>query len=628
MKKINYFLLLLLSLCLSATAQGQLEMRKIKAAAPEDGSEVAQGFGYADRNVVGVQGVGNGNAGVLSGFIQISGVKDGKLNFVDVVMPDMTKDTKAAIAVLNSAGKVIFYETKTLETGLNHLVLNNPYTFTTNELHYVGYFVNATTKHPHIIGYDGSVNIAQASILGIHSSAPVLNSNVMQEIFDTSKQYSFGSLLIFAGIENAPKLENMAYLLGITTSLNVQPTENITPEILVRNLGTKAIKNLKLDVAIDGASKNVEATADLAAGQTGNVAFALTLPQKGKGEVAVKVLEVNGVANDFANIAATKPYLVLHEGGATKKKTVMIERFTTERCPNCPRVDPVFEKFVKAFEDAGLKVNVIMHHAGYYTDDFTITPSSALLPYLGVTFAPGFVIDRMALGEKGVCAFLPQYAMTEPLKELLLNQLEYGTIENVEAAYNDNKVVVKVSGTVADDFNEDLYITAAVTEDNLKAVSQAGATGTYIHHAVPRTFLSDAKGNKATVKDGRFEIEFPAKEIKSEWKKGDMKFVFMAHRVLNASTKTNYEQHQVLFSGTAPWEITNGINEVGVSEDAPRITSDNHRIVVDGAFNSVEIYGIDGKLVATSLNESLADGLYVVKVKTNNAKHTAKVMVK
>ncbi|MDY6205565.1 MAG: T9SS type A sorting domain-containing protein [Prevotella sp.] len=631
MKKCYYIFALLLSFCLVANAQLPV-LKKVKPVMAKSDA-ITAGFGYADRYVDGVQGVGTGKSAILVGFIKVDGIKGATLKNIDVILADVTKDGKAAAMVLDKDYKVVSYENKTMEAGFNNMVLTTPYTFETDDPYYIGYLVHGTTSNGHPLGFDAKATISEGNYIGILSAEPALGSTLSsEEVFDASSSYSFGTLTIFAGIEGTTALDNMGYLLGVEGNFNVKPSENVLCLALVRNIGLKDMATQEFDVKVGENTQSLAAATAVEVGKTAGVLLTVPMPATGSGKVIFNMKGVNGSDNKFANVAATRKYVILVEGGPFPKETVLIEHLTTEKCPNCPAAEPIFEEYINKLTEAGLKVSVIEHHAGYYTDAFTIKESSQLLPYFfydaanSGTFAPAAVVNRLPLGDNTSCAFFPSIESDELVK-IVKDDLEFGKVEKVEQTFADGKVTVKVTGSVVNGLDEDLYITAVVTEDKLKAISQAGATGEFIHHDVARLFLSAATGDKATVNGNTFEITFPAKAYRSTWKAENMKIVILGHRVLNQANVNDMEQHTVLFSSNVAWDVASGIEDV-TEEVAPSIAVNDGYVTVNGAFKGVEVYGMDGSLVANATSQRLVPGVYVVKVNTGNGIHTTKVVVK
>ncbi len=625
-KKTSYILALLLSLCLSANAQ-MLTVSKVNKST-ENATQQAQGFGYANRYADDLYGIGTGKVAILSAYSKVENIKGATLKFVDAVLAACYPDDNGAVIVLDKDKRVVYMEKKRINMRLNHLELKEPYTFETNDPYYIGYLITSTQKATNPLGFDKQESILEGSYIGIHKTMPAKGAELDKEMMNTfEKGHEFGTLMIFAGIENTSVLDNMGYLLELDGVFNATANQNVSAIARIRNIGMKQITSEEIIAKVDAGVQTINKELVIEPGQTVNIPVEIAMPASGTGKVAITLTKINGMANVFAGIERAKKYEILSAGNPFPRETVLIEHFTTEKCKNCPAAEPTFASYIKAFTDAGLKVSIIEHHTGFQTDAFTIKESEEISNYLGVEFAPAAAINRLQLGDNKECAFFPRISYTDNFRKMLKDSLEYGRIKKIEQITENGKVSLKVTGELANGFTENLYLTAVVTEDNLPAISQAGAKRDFIHHDVARLFLSAVNGNKATINGNKFEITFPEKEYKASWKQENMKIVVFGHRVLDATTMKDYKQHLVLFAATQAWNVTNGISEV-TTDEMPTIMVKNGYMSIAGAFDSFKVYGMDGKLVATSVNQQLQPGIYTVKVNVGNKKHTAKVVVK
>lgn len=627
MKKFAYILTLLLGFCLITNAQSPF-MNSRKTPLMKLNGE-PEGFGYADKNVEEVDGVGTRKAAILGAYIQVTNINGATLNFIDAQLADAATDDNGAIIILDNSKKVVYTEQKTIQTGYNHLALSTPYKFTTDGVYYIGYIVHSTDAKSHPIGFDAKNTYEEGNYMSITTTVPKVDDVLTNDNFFNTASENFGTLMVFLGITDAPALDNMGLLTKVDGNVNVKPNETATLLAFVRNIGLKEITSTEVTYKMNGTTNTVNFDTNIAPDKLGAVPVTIQMPAEGSGTIEFSLTKINGKDNATAAYSITKKYTILVEGGPFPRKTVLIEHFTTEKCPNCPAAEPVFENYIKSFKDAGYEVSTVEHHSGYYTDAFTVKGSTEILPYIygsDGTFAPAAAVNRLTLGSAGECAFFPAITSGD-LINMLGETFEYGTIDDIVQTIDNGNITVKVTGSLAKGFNEDLYLTAIVTEDNLKAVSQAGASGEFIHHDVARLFLSESLGSKATVTDGKFELTFPTKSFNSNWKQNDMKVVVFGHRVLNTTTKTNYAQHEVLFSRSVPFDTATGINDATVATKAV-VASHDGMIHVGGQYNSIGIYDMGGSLVATSTNTRLVPGVYIVKLNTESGRQATKIVVR
>lgn len=177
----------------------------------------------------------------------------------------------------------------------------------------------------------------------------------------------------------------------------------------------------------------------------------------------------------------------------------MLEEFTTERCENCPRVAGFIHEVIgrEAFKD---RVNVVCHHAGFYTDKFT-TPSDEEMLWLyadagGSVYAPAVLIDRQPYFEKNgkpVLDFMP--SSPDNLAGYINYELgvKANAVVGVNLAFNadSTEVTVTVNGLKNDNYTAvSPHLCVYLLEDEISSTDQSGATGVYIQQHVKRGFNS------------------------------------------------------------------------------------------------------------------------------------------
>lgn len=173
-------------------------------------------------------------------------------------------------------------------------------------------------------------------------------------------------------------------------------------------------------------------------------------------------------------------------------RNVLLEEFTTEKCPNCPRVAAYVHEAMNEF---GTRLNTIEHHAGYYTDQFTTTFDNAWCWFYDNQYAPAIMYDRYA--EPGEVTAISNPSSQNELFDNIRKRLRepaFVSLKVTAQVDEDNKKIdIRVTGTRAkEEFTrQPARITVVLTETNLAALSQAGATGPYTHYNVGRRVNSN-----------------------------------------------------------------------------------------------------------------------------------------
>lgn len=278
-------------------------------------------------------------------------------------------------------------------------------------------------------------------------------------------------------------------------SLLWSPDGEILVKATVRNKGCKSVNGFTLTANVQDTDESFNCLFDnvLKAGEECQVTFQGNSSVDGIGTQHPVIVSISQLAdgltdeNTFNNVL-TADFLY--------KRHVLLEEFTTERCVNCPAMAKLLHEVLD--EDKYLSgVSMVAHHAGYYTDDFT-QPCDNSLTWLynnnGATYAPALMLDRYAYSvtEAGLPTPVLSVGNANALRALLDNRLGIGSHVYMQTSVLEtgDKYKVCVDGGRSSEFNTPLYITIYVTENNVKAKAQTGATGDYYHQHLIRAYNS------------------------------------------------------------------------------------------------------------------------------------------
>lgn len=263
----------------------------------------------------------------------------------------------------------------------------------------------------------------------------------------------------------------------------------------VRNNGSETITGFDAVCRVDNLDETYTAHINerIPYGETHQVEFSITpaissaTPSNRKLTVTIDHL-TEGADIDMRDNTLSAPFeVVAHDF----TRNVLLEEFTTEKCPNCPRVAGFLHKALQDERIAGRAI-ALCHHSGYYTDWLTIPSDNDYLWFFGGggSYAPAMMFDRSAMdGENTVC--LPQSADEIVLRTMSrLSQTAYVSISiNAEVDSNDaNLLHVNVEGErLKENFTAHApRISVVLYEDNIKARSQASGGDNYVHQHVSR----------------------------------------------------------------------------------------------------------------------------------------------
>lgn len=263
----------------------------------------------------------------------------------------------------------------------------------------------------------------------------------------------------------------------------------------VRNKGCRTIKGFTLTAHIQDTEESFNSQFDnvLNTGEECQISFQGSSSVDGVGTQHPIVVSISQLSDGLTDENAFNNTLT---ADFLYKRHVLLEEFTTEQCVNCPAMAKLLHEVLgEGKYQSG--VSMVAHHAGFYTDDFT-QPCDNSLTWLfnnnGATYAPALMFDRFAFGvtEAGLPTPVLLASDASTLRKLLDYRLDLGSHVYMHSTVSKDgdKFNVSVEGGRSSEYTTPLYITVYVTENNVKAKSQTGATGEYYHQHVIRAYNS------------------------------------------------------------------------------------------------------------------------------------------
>ena len=179
----------------------------------------------------------------------------------------------------------------------------------------------------------------------------------------------------------------------------------------------------------------------------------------------------------------------------------LIEHFTGDQCGYCPGGMYAISSYIQEQNPSAIWVS---HHYGYNTDEYSIPESSKIGKMLGVSGAPGMVLNRTK--QKPGLVFHPGY-----LPEITINDdtiAEASVVINHTYNADTRQLDITVSGQVAHTVDT-TYLLSVLIKENRLVGKQADyeysyKTGTwkeYMHARVVRDFLTEHFGDTIEVKN-------------------------------------------------------------------------------------------------------------------------------
>lgn len=604
---------------------------------PLSGVLIAQGlagslqFGYAGRNTP-MASLGAGQTAFISVGIKLPKMKGNVVKGLSFFLAgsEGEQGNNHSIFIASSADNKVKYiqSVSSFKAGWNEVILSTPFTLSEDAVYYVGYQLQArSTQRPVALEQASSGKLLGVDFLEI--------GGVYQEVgdpvdFEAIQDEQLGNLLIFAHLEDrVDKLKSVAAIVGASfadAELTGEKEHDLT--LKVRNLGSEPITSMDVlaQFGIEPERTLSITGFSIPMGQTQELKTKVVAPRRGLGVFYLSPVKVNGSVNLFADAKAELPYKVKMANASWPRKTMLIERFTTERCVNCPSSEPYFKSLVRQMQDDGMQVSVVAHHAGYYTDAFTVPASKNLVPYSYASgeFAPALMVNRLPDPVRrgflagGYEVRLEKYAKARAVNEVL-------TFTNVRATEKNGSVTLLVEGEVGQIDQENLLLTAVITEDHVRSINQAGASGTFYHDHLARQFLSADYGTPIALKaDGTFSLELKGMALNPQWKKENLSVVVFAHKDIR---KEDFNNREVYSSKTVSWASATSVE--GIAEARTKVyVRDGYLIVDADDVSGLCVFDMAGRLVTRTHTERLEQGVYIVRLGGRSKFTTHKVVVR
>lgn len=347
------------------------------------------------------------------------------------------------------------------------------------------------------------------------------------------------------------------------------------------NNSKEAVSSLGYVVSVDGVAgseQSVDVSPTVGVGGYGT--FKANVPcgnTEGLKEVKVEVTKVNGHKNGASSTVANGKISIADK---MYERNVCIEEFTTEKCGNCPRVAGFLHTYLEEADPT--RVFAVCHHAGYYTDWLTKACDNKLL-YLfndnGGSFAPAMMFNRepafdsqYAAGQKDNVTIPRSAAEIKTITNYYLDETMADAKLDMTLTYDEgeSKVIIVVTGESNKGYDtENALLTVYLTEDNVKAKNQSGASKFYHQHVI-RDYNSNW-GDALTWNDNKFSATYEF-DVDEAWKKDDLKVVAFLNK---HNTKNRLDNRIENVTGKDLIEKPTAIESVGSADNAVEVARYN-----------------------------------------------------
>lgn len=415
-------------------------------------------------------------------------------------------------------------------------------------------------------------------------------------------------------------------------------TDSKTPVICsgnIRNKALETIKSLTFSYLLNGKESGTVLADGLDIPYRQDANFEIELPALPEGNTDI-VCTVTALNNGQTDVDMTNNTSKVHTVICSDhfvQRTALLEVYSTEKCPNCPKAHTYLEEALKDND----QVIEIVHHSGFYTDKFTIPASIEYEWFFGEKGlgAPSFMLDRTCFDEE-----LPEVYKNTPVngvssttfEKTLNTALKVPAFASVNltlnAVNNSRNVNIRVEGeellSTDNDSNHRLFI--YLTEDNIVSDTQSSGGRGYVHTALLRRCITDTWGDTITLRQGyekEYSIEIP-----------DTLNIENLHVVATVGNvdKKDVTNCRIYNAATAEVKsVTTGISRS--TEMHPSFELCGNTLILSSDCQNINVYSCDGILRKNGKNcrslslEGLNRGTYIVRIQNEISVSVSKIVV-
>lgn len=362
----------------------------------------------------------------------------------------------------------------------------------------------------------------------------------------------------------------------------------------VSNLALKDVAGFSLVISKNGevaGECHVPVTVERGATVSFSHGFSAAFTLEGEVSVAISAVD-GGVDADMSNNTAMAK--------VSFPRNVVVEEFTTEKCPNCPEPGKWFNNVLESNPIYRDRVVPICHHSAFGTDWLTRECDTELLWLFnmdGKSFAPAAMFDRHSAFRKGLAqdkvepiVALRSQSDFEDCIKAELNEVTHAllgiSVEDERVLDEGSEIDVRVNVLVDGEFDlKDPILVFYVLENDIKALNQEGANGSYYHHHVIRDD-NGSYGEPLVLDGNRFEKKFTV-TVSPYWNRDNLYFAaFVANRDLSDVDNNAIENGAVLYLS----DVSASVGAIGSDTHRSEVARyDIHGIKHEKEFNGLNI---------------------------------------
>lgn len=378
--------------------------------------------------------------------------------------------------------------------------------------------------------------------------------------WELAKKEGVLSIELVITSDNLPEHDLEIVSFKSISSMPCPQGEDMKFDISVRNKTLAPISGFDLEYGLgDGETTSLHQDVVLNYGEISTVEFSIS--QDGLVTDTPYLLKVTATCEDDAILENNTAQRYVGWYADSFERKVLIEEFTTEECPNCPRAINTLQQCVNA--GYGDQMTIVAHHVGFYTDWLTVEEDKEYLWFFDPTgkdgtYAPAVMLDRTVLeGSSVPVNSIGYFADFEPV---LKKAIEIPSFVKVDVAseINENDLLnvtvdmeqMPIFGVLSNDPR----VTIFLIEDEIPHRAQAGiSSDSFTHSHVFRACLTDLWGDPIEWAENKAVKECSV-PLDDTWKRENLSVVAF----VNEYNPNNVAQCQV-FNSNASLVGTSGI---------------------------------------------------------------------
>lgn len=630
---------------------------------------LVKGFGYASiepsltHQALEVE---EGAEGIVTPYIMLPLFDNITIKGIECVVDEAVADARVVVARVRQDGtnglwqEILVSQPATLQEGYNQVLLDEPLKVSAKDLVLVGYScpassVKGSKSSPVLYDGDEENSLPEANLAAVSTAYYEKGKSYSFSQVQDTEPFKLGSALIYALVDDPEgHYDYVVYPLKQPRYSLLTTKEYFRYNILVRNIGFKEITKMTFLEKLNH---------DYGMQEKQYPPFEITVPVKGLCDVGwMHPPYPEGTSKGSIELLSINDQSVIEKGmikwvfdafnptekGSVERKSVLVEYYTSESAPDAPKYNALINQMAEELQAKGYEVSRVAYPVGSeevaFAEEACNEQLATLLgqaPFPTPSQLPYFSINRAPyLSENRVFAFVSKNRLFGEDQKADADLLEPFLQEKERALISDivchdlpgGMTSLEVKGKLLYDADPaDLYITAVVTEDNVKAEDQKGIGmgEEYLHQHMLRTYYTSNIGTKIMPEaDGSFEYKSPEIDLYPSWKKENLKVVLFLHRDAAYANKISchaYCSKTIPFGGSFSVGIAPQVKEgsIRLYQDASGL------LQIEGDHERVVVYSLDGQCAAKSLPALLPPGGYVVAVSPSQGATTFhKVVVK